>query len=254
MNRLNGKVAIITGGSGGIGAATARRFVAEGAKVLLVDRDESSLVAVAKAIGGSVAVCVADVSKEADVRNYVQQCTLKFGGVDILFDNAGVEGKVGALTELSVEDFDRVLAVNARGAFLGIKHVAPVIAKRGGGSIVVTSSVAGVVGSPGLVAYIMSKHAAIGLARTAAIELAPLKIRVNTLNPGPIENRMMRSIEEQAAPHAAESVKAKFTAMVPLGRYGTNEEMASLATFLASDESSYCTGGVFLADGGFTAM
>lgn len=257
MNRLAGKVALVTGGSGGIGEATARRFLAEGARVMLVDVNEDALIRVAKAIAApsdKLAVSVSDVSVEADVKRYVAQCVERFGGVDVLFDNAGIEGKIGPLANLAVEDFDRVLAVNVRGAFLGIKHVVPEMIKRGGGSIVVTSSVAGLIGSPGLSAYVTSKHAVIGLARTAAAELAPLKIRVNTVNPGPIDNRMMRSIEDQAAPGAGDAVKAKFTALVPWGRYGTNEEIANMALFLASDESSYCTGSVFMADGGFTAI
>ena len=118
----------------------------------------------------------------------------------------------------------------------------------------ITSSVAGVIGSAGLGPYVASKHAVIGLMRTAAIELAPAHIRVNTVNPGPVENRMMRSIEEQAAPGHGDVVKAGFLKQVPLGRYATNEEISRMVLFLASDDSSYCTGSVYMADGGFVAM
>src|SRR5690606_30722279 len=137
---------------------------------------------------------------------------------DVLFANAGIEGRVCPITELSAEVFDRVLAVNVRGVFLGIKHAAPHMQKRGGGSIVITSSVAALVGSAGLTAYVTSKHALTGLARSAALELAASNIRVNTVNPGPIDNRMMRSIEDQAQPGHGDAVKRGFEAQVALGR------------------------------------
>lgn len=254
MGKLDGKVAIVTGASGGIGAASAALFVAEGASVMLVDLDEEALRRVAREIGGDrVAICPGDVSDPGYSARYVEETVRRFGGVDILFANAGIEGKFSPLLQYPLADFDRVLAVNVRGVFLGIQQAAPRIAERGGGSIVITSSVAGVIGSPGLSAYIASKHAVIGLMKTAACELAPMNIRVNTLNPGPIENRMMRSIEEQASPGHGDEVKKGFLSMVPLGRYGTNEEMAKMALFLASDDSSYSTGAVFMGDGGFVA-
>jgi NAD(P)-dependent dehydrogenase (short-subunit alcohol dehydrogenase family) len=152
-----------------------------------------------------------------------------------------------------VEAFDHVLAVNVRGVFLAMKSAIPEIAKRGGGSIVVTSSIAGMVGSPGLSAYVTSKHALIGLARSAAIEFAPQRVRVNTIHPGPIDNRMMRGIEGQLAPDHGDEVKRGFEAQVPMGRYGTNQEIANLALFLASADATYCTGSMFVADGGFTS-
>jgi NAD(P)-dependent dehydrogenase (short-subunit alcohol dehydrogenase family) len=255
MGKLDGKVAIVTGAAGGIGAATAALFVREGAKVMLVDRDERGLRAAADAIGGDrVAIAVADVSDAAATAAYVAKTVERFGGIDILFANAGSEGHFAHLTEVPLEEFDRVIAINVRGVFLAIRSVAPHLGKRGGGSIVCTSSVAGLIASPGLGAYVASKHAVIGLMRTAAVELAPKKIRVNSLNPGPIENRMMRSIEEQAAPGHGDAVKKGFEAMVPMGRYGTNEEMARAALFLASDDSSYCNGSVLVADGGFVTM
>lgn len=254
MGKLKGKTAIITGGAGGIGQATAQLFVQEGANVMLVDRDEGALHACCERLGRHSAFFACDVSEAASAQEYVQAARSKFDGVDVLFANAGIEGAVRPIVELPVEDFDRVQAVNLRGVFLGIRAAAPEIAARGGGSIVVTSSVAGLVGSRGLSAYVASKHAVIGLVRCAALELAAQHIRVNTVNPGPIDNRMMRSIEDQAAPGHGADVKHGFEQMVALGRYGKNEEIARLVLFLASDDASYCTGGVYVADGGFCAQ
>jgi 3alpha(or 20beta)-hydroxysteroid dehydrogenase len=251
MKKLDGKVAIITGGSGGIGAATAKRFIEEGAKVLLVDLKEGPLEEVAAELGASAAICAADVSRPEDAERYVKEAAQRFGGVDVVFANAGIEGKVASLVDATPEDFERVLAVNVRGAWLSIKYGVPEMIRRGKGSIVITSSIAGLIGSPGLGPYVTSKHAVIGLSRSAALELAPHNIRVNTVHPGPIENRMMRSIEEQASPGDPAAVKSGFLNQVPLKRYGTNEEIAAMVTFLASDESSYSTGGIFVADGGF---
>jgi NAD(P)-dependent dehydrogenase (short-subunit alcohol dehydrogenase family) len=255
MQKLSGRSAIITGAAGGIGFSTAKLFLAEGASVVLVDRDAEALARCAAELDPArVAHVAADVSQPGDVARYVALAVERFGRIDVLFANAGIEGAVMPITEYPVDAFDRVLAVNLRGPFLAIQQAAPIMTKSGGGSIIVTSSVAGLIGSSGLSAYVTSKHGVIGLVRTAAVELAKSKIRVNALNPGPIENRMMRSIEEQASPGHAEAVKQGFTAMVPLGRYGTNEEMARLALFLASNDSAYCTGAVFVADGGFTAQ
>lgn len=254
MTKLQGKNAIVTGAAGGIGLATARLFVREGAKVMLVDRDEERLARTALEMGDSVRYQVADVSKLEDTVRYVRAAREELGGIDVLFANAGIEGTVAPLTELAPSEFDRVWAVNVRGVFLGIKYAAPELALRGGGSIVITSSVAGLVGSPSLGAYVTSKHALIGLARTAALELAHKKVRVNTINPGPIDNRMMQSIEEQAQPTDPRGVRSGFEAQIALGRYGTNDEIARVAVFLASDDASFCTGGVFVADGGFTAQ
>ena len=253
MPKLNQKVAIVTGATGGIGRATATSFVREGARVMLVDRDEAALRALSTELGPNTHYAVADVCRVEDNQRYVRATVERFGGLDILFANAGIEGTVAPITELPVDAFDRVLAVNVRGVFLGMKFAIPEIAKRGGGSIIATSSVAGLVGSPSLSAYVTSKHALIGLARSAALELAATRIRVNTVHPGPIDNRMMRGIEDQLAPGKGEEVRTGFEQQVPMGRYGTNQEIANLALFLASDDASYCTGSVFVADGGFTA-
>lgn len=253
--RLSGKVALITGAAGGIGQATAARFVDEGARVLLFDRDEAALAALARSLGEErAALRAGDVSRDGDVAAAIADAVTRFGGLDVLFANAGIEGRVAPLVQLTADDLDRVLAVNVRGPFLCIKHAVPAMQRRGRGSIILTSSVAGLVGSPGLAGYVSSKHAVVGLCKAAALELAQLHIRVNTIHPGPIDNRMMRSVEEQTAPGAGAMVKEKFTQMVPLRRYGRNEEIAALALFLASDEASYSTGASFLADGGFVAV
>lgn len=255
MGKLNGKVAIVTGAAGGIGLATAKLFVAEGAAVMVADIDEEGLARAVDSIGGeSIAARVTDVSSEADAEALVEATIERFGGLDVYIANAGIEGKVAPLTDYPIDAFDRVLAVNLRGAFLAIRTGAPAIAKRGGGSIVVTSSVAGLVGAAGLAPYVASKHGVMGLVKSAAAELAPSGVRVNTLNPGPIDNRMMTSIHEQANPQDAAAVRAMFEGRVPLGRYGTNEEMAKIALFLASDDSSYCTGTSFVGDGGYVAQ
>lgn len=255
MGKLDGKVAIVTGGARGIGRATAALFVAEGASVMLVDLQEADLRAAAESIGGKkIAFTAADVSDAKQTEKYIEATASRFGGIDILFANAGIEGRVMPLTDYPIEDFDRLIAVNLRGVFLALRAAAPHLAKRGGGSIVVTSSVAGLVGAKGLAPYVASKHAVIGLVKSAAAELAPLKIRVNTLNPGPIDNDMMRAIHEKASPEHPEEVRRGFESLVPLGRYGTNEEMAKIALFLASDDASYCTGASFVGDGGYVVQ
>lgn len=250
MNRLQDRVALITGATGGIGAATARRFLEEGAKVFLVDLDEAALAGLSESLDGEVGYLRADVSSETETRAYVQACVERFGRIDVLFANAGMEGRVAPLVQTTEADFTRVTQVNLMGVFFGIKHAAPAMLAEGSGSIVITSSVAGFVGSPGLGPYCSSKHAVHGLMKTAAQELGPQGVRVNSVNPGPVDNRMMRSIEEQAAPGAAAAVREKFSAMVPLGRYARNEEIAAMAAFLASDDSSACNGASFIVDGG----
>jgi len=255
MNRLQNRTIVITGASGGIGAAMARRFADEGANVVLADLDESALATSSSGLDPHrTLICAADVSVPAQVEKLVARAIERFGTLHAMVANAGIEGVVAPIVQLSPEDLDRVLAVNVRGVFLCMKYAAPHMIAQGRGVIVVTSSIAGLIGSPGLSAYVSSKHAVMGLVKTAAIELAPRGVRVVAINPGPIENRMMRSIEEQAAPGAGAQVKHGFEAQVPFHRYGRNEEIAALAAFLVSDDASYCTGAAFVADGGFTAQ
>lgn len=250
-SRLAGKVAVITGGAGGIGQAAAALFVAEGASVLLVDLDETGLQRAVAAIDSErVSHTVADVTQPEQVQAYVQCAVERYGGIDVFLDNAGIEGEINPITDYSPEVFDKVMAVNVRGAWLGLKYVIPAMKERGGGSIVITSSIAGVRGGSGVSAYTMSKHAVIGMMRVAANECAPFNIRVNTVNPGFVETRMMRSLEEQRRPGAGQEIKTRNEKAVPLQRYALASEIAHLMLFLAGDESSYCTGSIFMADGG----
>ena len=254
MGRLDNKVAIITGGAGGIGLQAGRLFAQEGAKVLLVDLHENALKEATQTIGSdAVRYCAADVTQPDHTQQYIQAAVEQFGGVDILLANAGIEGEVKPITDYAIDTFDQVMAVNVRGVWLGLKYAAPEIAKRGGGSIVITSSVAGVRGAAGVSAYIASKHAVVGLMRTAALEMAAKKIRVNTVNPAPVDTRMMRSLEKGFEPDDPGRAKEMVSAMVPLQRYADPIEVARIMLFLASDESSYCSGGMYMVDGGMTA-
>ena len=260
MPRLTGRIALITGGAGGIGQAAARQFVAEGAKVVLVDLSEAALQEVVGSIGeDSASYAVADVTQPEQVQSYVKAAVERWGGIDIFLANAGIEGKVFSIPDYPIDVFDQVMAVNVRGVWLGLKYVIPVMRDRGGGSIVITSSTAGIGGGQGMSAYTTSKHAVIGIMRTAALECAPMGIRVNTVNPAPIETRMMRSLEEMRVAAAdssevtVENTKQATAERIPLQRYGNPEEVAKLMLFLASDDSSFCTGGVYMVDGGRSA-
>ena len=254
MGKLDGKVAIITGGSGGIGRAAAKLFAAEGGRIILVDLDGDALQGIVSEIGAEQAASVvADVTDGAQTQAYVAAAVEKFGGVDIALLNAGIEGKITPIAEYPEELFDKVMAVNVRGVFLGLKYVMPAMSSRGGGSIVVTSSTAGIRAVNGMSAYITSKHAVIGLMRTAALEGAELNIRVNTVNPAPIDTRMMASIEEQRGLPTGDRGNRPMARALPLQRYGEPEEVARLMLFLGSDDSSFCTGGVYMVDGGVSA-
>jgi NAD(P)-dependent dehydrogenase (short-subunit alcohol dehydrogenase family) len=253
--RLEGRVAIITGGAGGIGLATARRFLDEGcAGVHLVDLRTEALESAAAELSDDARVgwTAGDVSRSEDVARYTRDAEERFGRVDILFLNAGVEGVVLSMTEYPEEVYDQVMGVNAKGIWLGMKHGFPALERAGGGSVIITSSVAGLMGTPNVSAYTTSKHAAIGLMRSGALEGAPAGIRVNSMHPSPVDNRMMRSLEEGFAPGEAEGARKGFETQIPLGRYGTNEEIADLALFLASDESRFITGAIIPIDGGMT--
>ena len=260
MARLEGKVAVITGATGGIGSAAARLFAEEGAKVALVDLDETALREIAQSIGEDKAsYTAADVTQPDQTQAYINAAVSRWGGVDVLLANAGIEGTLASIPEYPVDMFDRVMAVNVRGVWLGVKYAMPVMRQRGGGSIVITSSTAGIGGTPEMSAYTTSKHAVIGLMRTAAMEGAPDGIRVNTVHPAPIETRMMRSIEEMRVAAMDDSAvtvevaKQSFADRIPLGRYGNPEEVARMMLFLASDDSSFSTGGMYMVDGGRSA-
>jgi NAD(P)-dependent dehydrogenase (short-subunit alcohol dehydrogenase family) len=253
MDRLNGKVAVITGGAGGIGRAAGALFAAEGASVLLVDLDEAALQEAARSIGSNrVSWFVGDVTKAADNEAMFACATERYGGVDVFLANAGIEGDVRPITDYDEARFDQVIAVNVKGVFLGLKSAFPAMQARGGGSIVITSSVAGVKGAAGVAPYVTSKHAVIGMMKSAALEGAAHGIRVNTVNPSPVETRMMRSLEAGFGPDNAEATRERLRASIPLQRYGEPDEIAKVMLFLASDDASWVTGSVYMADGGNT--
>ena len=251
-DRFAGKAAVVTGAAGGIGRAACARFAQDGARVVAVDLAGSDLdetvAAVANAGGECIAV-EADVTQEADVARYVSRAIAAYGRIDAFFNNAGVEGVRSPLTDLDEADFDRVIAVNLKGVWLGMKHVAPAMRESGGGAIVNTASIAGLSPTPGIIAYGASKHAVVGMTKSAAQELAP-EIRVNAVCPGPIETRMMRSLERQFDPDNPEAVHDAFAAANPMGRYGEPQEVASLVTWLCSDDSVYINGAMHTIDGG----
>ena len=254
MSSFQDKVVVITGGAGEIGKAAAKLLASDGAAVLLVDCNPKALdVAVAEIGSKRVSACVADVTDVASTQAYIRAAVDRFGGIDVLLSNAGIEGKVAPIFDADPADFDRVIAVNVRGVWLSLKYAIPEIRKRGGGSIVISSSIAGLRGTAGVTPYVTSKHAVIGLMRAAALECAPFNIRVNTVNPSPVETRMMRSLEEGLMPGKAEEVHTMLKAMIPLQRYAESEDVAKLMRFLASDDSAFITGSVYSVDGGFNA-
>ena len=251
-DRFAGNVAVVTGAAGGIGRATCVRFAEDGAQVVAVDLAGSALdetVAAVSNAGGEILTVEADVTQESDVAGYVARTVERFGRIDAFFNNAGIEGVRANLWELDEDDFDRVIAVNLKGVFLGLKHVAPAMRADGGGAIVNTASIAGLTATPGIIAYGASKHAVVGMTKSASVELAP-EIRVNAVCPGPIETRMMRSLERQFDPDNPQGVHDMFAAGIPLGRYGEPEEVASLVTWLCSDDSRYISGSMHTIDGG----
>ncbi|HEX4984569.1 MAG TPA: SDR family oxidoreductase [Burkholderiales bacterium] len=254
--RLADKVVVLTGAGSGIGLAVVKRFAAEGARLMLAGRNEAALKEAVKTAGaGKAAWRITDVSRPEDNERLFAAAEREFGGIDVFIANAGVVGKLAPVHEYPVEAFDEVMAINVRGVFLGLKYAIPALKKRGGGSIIITSSIGGIKArGHGNSAYVASKHAEIGLMRTASSECAALGIRVNCVLPGPTETRMMRDIEQGRSPAAPEKAREAILAGLPLKRYGTVEEIANLMLFLASDESSICTGGVYMADGGLSAI
>lgn len=258
MARLENMVAVVTGGAGGIGKATARRFLEEGAKVTIVDISADSLEAVAQDLaefGGPdrLLTVQADVTKEEDVASYVNRTVEHFGTIDVFFNNAGIEGKIQPLVDISLEDFEKVLAVNVRGVFLGMKHVLPVLTEKNAGSIINMSSNAGLDGTANLGPYVASKHAVAGLTKTAALELEGRRVRVNSIHPSPVNTRMMRSIESGFNAGDSEAARRDFAGRIPLGHYAEAVDVANLVLFLASEESAFITGAQYRVDGGMGA-
>jgi len=256
--RYPGKVALITGAAGGIGRATAERLAREGAAVVLADLADTPLAAAADAVraaGGRALTAVADVTRPEDLEALVARAEREFGGLDLLVNNAGIEGVVAPFESYPLDVFDRVLAVNVRGVFLGMRAAAPALRRRGGGAIVNLASVAGVTGDPTLSAYIASKHAVIGLTRSGALAFGSQGIRVNAVAPSPVETRMMRSLETgMGGKEGAEAVRKLVTERIPAGRYAEPAEVAALIAFLGSDEARFINGSIYTIDGGMTPV
>ena len=254
---FKGKVAIVTGGANGIGQAVAQGLAARGARgVLVVDRDVAAgeaTVAAIQAAGGNAVFARADVTSSADVQAYVKLALDTWGAVDCFHNNAGIEGRVAHTAEYDEAGFDQVIAVNVKGVFLGLRHILPVMLKQGSGAIVNTASVAGLFGTPGMPAYVASKHAVMGLTKVAAGEVGPQGIRVNAVCPGPIDTRMVRDIAKQVSPNNPDAVEARYAGSSPLRRYGTAEEVANVVMFLLSDLAGNVTGAQYVVDGGRTA-
>lgn len=252
---LAGKVALITGGAGGLGLAAAKAFLAQGCKVALVDVSAPALAQAEAALAapkGRLAAIAADVSKEDDVKAYVDATLRAFGTIDIFFNNAGIEGKVAPLVEQNMADVDRVFAINIRGAYLGLKYVLPVMYAKKSGSVINTSSVGGLAAGPGLgvTPYVASKFAITGLTRLAANESAPHRVRVNSVHPSPVNTGMMRRLEEGFAPGHGDQARQSIAAGIPLGRYAEAGDIADAVLFLASEASRFITGEQLRVDGG----
>jgi NAD(P)-dependent dehydrogenase (short-subunit alcohol dehydrogenase family) len=253
---FTGKVALITGAGNGIGRASAIGFASRGAKVVVVDRDQDAGEATAGILrqqGGDALFVAADVTQSAEVRNYVKAALDAYGSIDCFHNNAGIVGSIAVTAEYDEDMFDRVIAVNVRGVFLGLRHVLPVMIEQGRGAVVNTASVAGLVASPGMPAYVASKHAVIGLTKTAAGEVARAGVRVNAVCPGPIDTDMIRSVEAMLGGDDPGGVGTRYRQNIPLGRYGTADEVANLVQFLCSDLASNITGAQYVVDGGRTA-
>jgi NAD(P)-dependent dehydrogenase (short-subunit alcohol dehydrogenase family) len=245
---FSGKNIIVTGATGDLGTAITKRLIANGANILAVDSNEPGLSRLATEVSGPGAIktFAADVSDSEQTLGYATRAFELWGQVDGFVNNAGIQTPVRPIVEFPEEDFDRVMAVNVRGVFLGMKYVLPRM--RNGGSVVNMSSALGLVGGAGIVAYVASKHAIIGMTKTAALEQGARGIRVNAWAPGPIAGRMTFKLADEVFARTSKT----FAETVPLGRHGTPEDVAGLVSFLLSDDSSYATGTTHSVDGGFT--
>ena len=251
MGRLNGKVAIITGAASGIGRATAIKFAGEGAAVVIADLNAEggeSSVRDCKENGGRAIFHKTNVSAEAEIKALVARAVKEFGRLDIIYNNAGIGGAIGALEQISVEDWDRSQAVLLRGVFLGMKHSVPEMRKVGGGSIISTASVAGIRGFAGLHAYCAAKAGVVNLTRSAALEFAKDKIRVNCICPGGINTPILHRNQ----PGVKDAMEKWMASSQPYPRAGHPEDIAGMALYLASDDSEFVTGQAMIVDGGLT--
>ncbi|MCI4444210.1 MAG: SDR family oxidoreductase [Lentimicrobium sp.] len=249
-NGFKNKVALVTGGSSGIGRATALAFARKGAKIVIADWAESQeTIDIIENLGGDGIFVKCDVSKNADVKSLIEKIITTFGRLDYAFNNAGIEGSSAPTQDCSEENWDKTISVNLKGIWLCMKYEIPEMLKKGKGVIVNCSSVAGLVGFQGLPAYVASKHGVIGLTKTAALENAKRGIRVNAVCPGVIQTPMI----DRLTGKEKESIE-QFTGLEPVGRFGKPEEIANAVLWLCSDEASFVTGIAMPVDGGFVAQ
>lgn len=255
MGTLAGKVAVITGGAGGIGDATVRLFAQEGAQVVIADLQDEKGRRLAESIGDNAVYLRTDVSKEGDVKAVVDLAVSKFGRLNCMFNNAGTPGAVESIEKVSVEEFDNLVGVHLRGVFLGIKHAAPVLKSRRSGSIINTASVAGIMAGHGSHPYSAAKAAVIHLTRSVAMELGESGVRVNCICPGgiatPIFGRAF-GLSADAADKTVDIMRAVLPSTQPIKRSGLPEDVAKAALWLASDDSSFVNGHALVVDGGIT--
>lgn len=253
--RLDGKVAVITGGCSGIGLGTVELFVAEGAQVVAADIQDDKGAILEKRFPGQVAYAHCDVTSEADIEGALKKAKSEFGGLDILFNNAGISDRMGAITEVTVEGWDWIYSILVRGPALGMKHAAPMMVERGGGSIINTASIAGLQAGYGPIAYSSAKAAVIHMSRVAAAQLSPQKIRVNAICPGLIATSIFgasfgatREMADQMAARVAELGAT----VQPVPKAGAPSDIAQAALYLASDMSVFVSGTHLVVDGGIT--
>jgi NAD(P)-dependent dehydrogenase (short-subunit alcohol dehydrogenase family) len=252
MGQLDDKVCIVTGAAGSIGLATTRLMLAEGARVMMVDISEERLLQAASNLDiGRITSKVADVTKSDQVREFVDSTVAKWGAIDVLFSNAGNDGPLIPTVDYPEDVFDSIIATHVRGCFLVCKYTLPKM--KDGGSVVITSSITGVKGVSGNCSYVAAKHALVGLMRCLAKEVAPRGIRVNTVNPGPIDNEFMRTAERSMSKMLGRDAGAMFDQIIPLGRHGQIDEVARAVLFLASSQSSYTSGSTLMVDGALCA-
>jgi NAD(P)-dependent dehydrogenase (short-subunit alcohol dehydrogenase family) len=251
MGQLDGKVAVITGGESGIGLASAQLFVREGARVHLVGIQEGKLEEAVDRLGSDRAsASVADVTDEQAVHEAIESGYADFGRLDVLVSNAGISGETRPIVDYPADVFARTLAVHIGGAFHVLKHGLPRLTD--GGSVIIMSSVTGLVGIPQISAYVAAKHGQVGLMRSAAKEVADRRIRVNTLHPGPTSTEFQDAIEMAATGLPQSEAAEAFNGMIPLGRHTTPDEIAQAALYLASDASAMVTASTFTIDGGLS--